>query len=67
MRLFAALTKKSEIQRDAAEVEAVVEPGRVPDDDGWETVPLVGVDGSVHAGPGCPSPPNLTVLSGDRV
>jgi hypothetical protein len=33
-----------------AEVEAVVEPDRVPDDGGWETVPLIGVGGSIHAG-----------------
>lgn len=33
-----------------AEVEAMVKPGRVPDDGGWETVPLIGVGGSVHAG-----------------
>jgi hypothetical protein len=33
-----------------AEVEAMVEPDRVLDDGGWETVPLIGVGGSVHAG-----------------
>jgi hypothetical protein len=33
-----------------AVVEAVVEPDRVPDDGAWETVPLMGVGGSVHAG-----------------
>jgi hypothetical protein len=33
-----------------AEVEAVLEPDRVPDDGGWETVPLVRAGGSVHSG-----------------
>jgi hypothetical protein len=33
-----------------AEVEAMVDPDRVPDDGRRETVPLLGVGGSVHAG-----------------
>jgi hypothetical protein len=32
------------------EAAAMLEPGRVLDDGGWETVPLAGVGGSVHAG-----------------